>query len=117
MQAFDRTIRGERPTDRVVAAALPAIGPAAVSLRAEPAPASASARPFASREAYSSPFRTRDEWPAFVRGLPDGTAAAATYADLFSQADWDRCRDGTTTRAARITCRSDGPFTAAPARR
>ena len=60
------------------------------------------------RETYALPFKTRAEWLVFVRTLPDGDAAARSYAAMFSEADYAGYGGGAATTTSRITYRSDG---------
>lgn len=59
-------------------------------------------------EPYRFPYRTRTEWLAFVRGLPDGEAAAEAYAPLFPPEDYADYVRGVSTITTRIIYRSDG---------
>lgn len=94
---------------RLLAGALVVTGVSAVSANGQQNAGTSMANgPIASREPYTLPFKTRDEWLAFIRGTPDGRAAASAYAQLFPAAVFDRYRDGVTTRATRITYWSEG---------
>lgn len=59
-------------------------------------------------EPYRFPYQARPDWLAFVRGLPDGVAAAKAYATLFSPQDYVDYARGRSTVTTRITYRSDG---------
>jgi len=58
------------------------------------------------RDEYGFPFASRAEWLAFIEQGAGGRAAAADYAALFSEADFERYRSGARTRTYRITYRS-----------
>lgn len=63
-----------------------------------------------SRESYAFPYARRDDWLAFLRGLPDLEAivAADAFAELFSVSDYAGWAEGRTTTTTRIEYASDG---------
>lgn len=91
-----------------VVAMVATLGAAPAATHSAPGAAATASGTLVSREPYRFPFPLRAEWLAFVRGLPDGDAAAQAYTKLYSDTDYAGWAAGATTTTSRVIYMSDG---------